>query len=40
MREENKKEAKGICGIKRAQEENLTDKSGSSNKSWSRTPKT
>ena len=35
MREENEKEAKGSCGIKRAQEANQTEKSGSSSKSWS-----
>ena len=35
LREENEKEAKGRCGFTRAEEENQTETSGSSKKSWS-----
>ena len=35
MREENEKEAKERCGFTRAEEENQTETSGSSKKSWS-----
>ena len=38
VREENEKEAKGSCGFKRAEEENQTKTSESSNKSWSSNP--
>ena len=31
----NQKETKGSCGLKRAEEENQTETSGSSNKRWS-----
>ena len=35
MGEENEKEAIVSCGFKRAEEENQTETSGSSNKRWS-----
>ena len=38
MREENEKEAKGSYGFKRAEEENQTEASGSSEKSLSSNP--